>query len=46
MASVELHNIHKAYGALPVIHDVSLAIGDGEFGTDIPVARYSSGHCE
>ncbi|AVA23459.1 sn-glycerol-3-phosphate ABC transporter ATP-binding protein UgpC [Rhizobium sp. NXC24] len=31
MASVELHNIHKAYGALPVIHDISLAIDDGEF---------------
>ena len=31
MASVELHNIHKAYGALTVIHDISLAIEDGEF---------------
>ena len=31
MASVELHNIHKAYGALTVIHDISLAIDDGEF---------------
>ena len=31
MASVELHNIHKAYGALTVIHDVSLSIDDGEF---------------
>lgn len=31
MASVELHNIHKAYGALAVIHDISLAIDDGEF---------------
>ncbi|MDE1994254.1 MAG: ABC transporter ATP-binding protein, partial [Rhizobiaceae bacterium] len=31
MASVELHNIHKTYGALAVIHDVSLAIDDGEF---------------
>src|ERR1700754_3992799 len=31
MASVELQNIRKHYGALPVIHDVSLAIGDGEF---------------
>ncbi|MFT4183844.1 MAG: sn-glycerol-3-phosphate ABC transporter ATP-binding protein UgpC [Rhizobium sp.] len=31
MASVELHNIHKAYGALTVIHDISLSIEDGEF---------------
>ena len=31
MASVELHNIHTAYGALTVIHDISLAIDDGEF---------------
>ncbi|MFJ6326355.1 MULTISPECIES: sn-glycerol-3-phosphate ABC transporter ATP-binding protein UgpC [unclassified Rhizobium] len=31
MASVELHNIHKAYGALTVIHDISLSIDDGEF---------------
>ncbi|PZM08795.1 ABC transporter ATP-binding protein [Rhizobium tubonense] len=31
MASVELQNIRKAYGALNVIHDVSLSIEDGEF---------------
>ncbi|MGY5780016.1 ABC transporter ATP-binding protein [Rhizobium sp. LEGMi135b] len=31
MASVELHNIHKVYGALTVIHDISLSIEDGEF---------------
>ncbi len=31
MASVELHDIHKAYGALTVIHDISLSIEDGEF---------------
>jgi multiple sugar transport system ATP-binding protein len=31
MASVELRNVRKAYGALDVIHGVSLAIDDGEF---------------
>ncbi|WP_174802287.1 ABC transporter ATP-binding protein [Martelella limonii] len=31
MASVELNNVRKAYGALEVIHGVSLAIEDGEF---------------
>jgi multiple sugar transport system ATP-binding protein len=31
MASVELQNIRKAYGALDIIHDVSLSIEDGEF---------------
>src|SRR5690349_3636991 len=31
MASVELHNIRKAYGAMDVIHGISLAIEDGEF---------------
>jgi multiple sugar transport system ATP-binding protein len=31
MASVELQNIRKSYGALPVIHEVSLSIEDGEF---------------
>lgn len=31
MASVELHNIKKAYGTLEVIHDLSLSIDDREF---------------
>ena len=31
MASVELKNIRKHYGALAVIHEVSLSIEDGEF---------------
>ncbi|MEO2039540.1 MAG: sn-glycerol-3-phosphate ABC transporter ATP-binding protein UgpC [Martelella sp.] len=31
MASVELSNIRKSYGALEVIHGVSLSIEDGEF---------------
>jgi multiple sugar transport system ATP-binding protein len=31
MASVELQDIRKAYGALEVIHGVSLSIPDGEF---------------
>ena len=31
MASVELKNVRKAYGALEVIHGVSLSIKDGEF---------------
>ncbi len=31
MASVELRDVRKAYGALEVIHGVSLAIEDGEF---------------
>ena len=31
MASVELKDIRKAYGALDVIHGVSLSIQDGEF---------------
>lgn len=31
MASVELHNIRKAYGTLDVIHDLSLSIDDREF---------------
>jgi multiple sugar transport system ATP-binding protein len=31
MASVELHDIRKAYGSLDVIHGVSLSIEDGEF---------------
>jgi multiple sugar transport system ATP-binding protein len=31
MADVILHNVRKAYGATPVIHGISLDIGDGEF---------------
>ncbi|SFB64708.1 multiple sugar transport system ATP-binding protein [Rhizobium sp. NFR07] len=31
MASVELHEVRKAFGALDVIHGVSLSIEDGEF---------------
>jgi multiple sugar transport system ATP-binding protein len=31
MASVELRDIRKSYGALEVIHGVSLSIGEGEF---------------
>ncbi|KEQ06326.1 ABC transporter ATP-binding protein [Pseudorhizobium pelagicum] len=31
MASVELRDVRKAYGAVEVIHGVSLAIDDGEF---------------
>ncbi|MEZ2126491.1 MULTISPECIES: ABC transporter ATP-binding protein [unclassified Sinorhizobium] len=31
MASVELRNVRKAYGALDVIHGASLSIEDGEF---------------
>ena len=31
MARVELKNIHKSFGTTQVIHDVSLAIEDGEF---------------
>ncbi len=31
MASVELRDVRKAYGALEVIHGVSLSIADGEF---------------
>ncbi|MDI7862641.1 sn-glycerol-3-phosphate ABC transporter ATP-binding protein UgpC [Rhizobiaceae bacterium n13] len=31
MASVELNEIRKAYGALEVIHGVSLSVEDGEF---------------
>ncbi|MGA1804805.1 ABC transporter ATP-binding protein [Rhizobium sp. HT1-10] len=31
MASVELQNIRKTYGALDVIHDISLSVSDGEF---------------
>ncbi|WFR99354.1 ABC transporter ATP-binding protein [Rhizobium tumorigenes] len=31
MASVELQNLRKSYGALDVIHDISLSVSDGEF---------------
>ncbi|WEX75682.1 sn-glycerol-3-phosphate ABC transporter ATP-binding protein UgpC [Sinorhizobium numidicum] len=31
MASVELRNVRKAYASLEVIHDISLAIEDGQF---------------
>ena len=31
MSSVDLRNIHKAYGNVEVIHDLSLSIDDGEF---------------
>jgi multiple sugar transport system ATP-binding protein len=31
MATVELRNVLKSYGALQVIHGISLAINDGEF---------------
>jgi multiple sugar transport system ATP-binding protein len=31
MASVGLRHIHKSYGALQVVHDVSLSVDDGEF---------------
>ncbi len=31
MASVELRHLRKAYGSLEVIHDISLAVEDGQF---------------
>jgi multiple sugar transport system ATP-binding protein len=31
MASVTIREVHKAFGAVPVIHGVDIAIGDGEF---------------
>jgi multiple sugar transport system ATP-binding protein len=31
MASVELKNLHKTFGAVGVIHGVNLAVADGEF---------------
>lgn len=31
MAGLELHNIHKSYGATEVIRDVSLSVMEGEF---------------
>ncbi len=33
MASVDVVNVHKSYGNVEVIHDVSIAIADGEFVT-------------
>ncbi len=31
MATVEIKNLRKAYGALEVLHDISIEIADGEF---------------
>jgi multiple sugar transport system ATP-binding protein len=31
MASIDIEAIHKAYGAVPVLHGIDLAIEDGEF---------------
>ena len=31
MASIDIANIQKSYGIHPVLHDVDLKIGDGEF---------------
>src|SRR5215813_7376624 len=31
MASVAMQDLYKAFGTTPVIHGVSIAIGDGEF---------------
>jgi multiple sugar transport system ATP-binding protein len=31
MATVEIRNLSKAYGALDVLHDISIGIADGEF---------------
>jgi multiple sugar transport system ATP-binding protein len=31
MATIDIDNLHKAYGRVPVLHGVDLAIGDGEF---------------
>ena len=33
MATLSLNSVHKSYGALPVIHGVSIDIADGEFVT-------------
>ena len=33
MASVDVVNVHKAYGGVEVIHGVSISIADGEFVT-------------
>ncbi|WEX10592.1 sn-glycerol-3-phosphate ABC transporter ATP-binding protein UgpC [Chelativorans sp. AA-79] len=31
MATIDIDNLHKAYGKVPVLHGVELTIGDGEF---------------
>jgi multiple sugar transport system ATP-binding protein len=31
MAALDLVNIHKSFGATQVLHDISIALGDGEF---------------
>ncbi len=31
MSSVDIHNVRKSYGDVPVIHGVDIAISDGEF---------------
>ena len=31
MASVELHNVHKAFGSVKVLHNINLALEKGEF---------------
>ncbi len=31
MGSVSIRNVHKSYGALPILHGVSVDIADGEF---------------
>jgi multiple sugar transport system ATP-binding protein len=31
LASVVIHDVHKSYGATPVVHGVNIDIGDGEF---------------
>ena len=31
MASIEIRNVTKSYGSMPVLHGVSIDIGDGEF---------------
>jgi len=33
MATLSLNSVHKSYGALPIIHGVSIDIADGEFVT-------------
>ncbi len=31
MASITIQSITKTFGAVPVLHDIDLSIGDGEF---------------
>jgi ABC-type sugar transport system ATPase subunit len=31
MADVSLHNVHKSFGAVRVLHDINLTVDDGEF---------------